>query len=291
MKLELTVDRQTLRPGEGLAGTVELRGYPRGIKVTVSLQGEEIVGANHLFRSYVLPLVEQTHQFESSGEKVQSEPFTFELPDKVPPSYASWDLRCQYFLKARARPRLLEEISRLHLTVLPPDDPWIEVNATEMVVENNGIKLLAQVDSPHITTGDQVRGELLMSQEEAAAQLPERISFRLAAIEESKVSDYRKVLWVQSHDIEPTQEAVLPINGFFEFPVDETAPFSGEWNLFRVHYGLRVGLTPAGGGREERQSLPIQVYRSYEPVRESPRRSDRRSDQGTGLNPTPQTEL
>jgi hypothetical protein len=285
VKLELTVDKQTLRPGEGLSGTVELRDYPKGVKVTVSLQGEEIVGANHLFRSYVLPILEETHTFQSTGEKVQSEPFTFQMPDQTRPSYASWDLRCQYFLKARARPRLLEEISRLHLTVLPPDDPWIEQNSVELTVDNKGIKLVALVETPHITTGDVVHGELLLSQESPEAALPERISFRLAAIEESKVSDYRKVLWVQAHDIEPTSAAELPINGFFEFPVDQTAPFTGEWNLFRVHYGLRVGLTPAGGGREERQSLPIQVFRHYDPVREE------QSEQGMGLSPAPQTEL
>ena len=270
MKIDLAVDRQTLRPGEGITGTVELRDYPKGVKVTVSLQGEEIVGANHLFRSYVLPLLEDSYTFQSTGEKVQSEPFSFNLPDKIPPSYASWDLRCQYFLKARARPRILEEISRLHLTVLPPADPWLEANSKEMVVEKGGVKLIAHVEAPHVYTGELVRGELLLSQEEANAQLPERISFRLAAIEESKVSDYRKVLWLQSHDIEPTNAAEMPINGFFEFPVDETAPFTGEWNLFRVHYGFRVGMTPAGGGREERQSLPIQVYRAYEPIETPP---------------------
>lgn len=266
MKLELSVDKQTLSPGEDLFGTVELSDYPKGVKVTVSLQGEEIVGANHLFRSYVLPILEETHTFQSSGEKVQLEHFKFQLPGKLAPSYASWDLRCQYFLKARARPRVLEEINRLHLTVLPPDDPWIEQNAVELTVDNQGIKLVALVETPHITTGDVVHGELLLSQEKPEAALPERISFRLAAIEESKVSDYRKVLWVQAHDIEPTSAAELPINGFFEFPVDPTAPFSGEWNLFRVHYGFRVGLIPAGGGREERRSLPIQVFRHYDPT-------------------------
>lgn len=266
MKLELTVDKQTLRPGEALEGTVEVRDYPKGVKVTVSLQGEEIVGANHLFRSYVLPILEEVQTFETSGEKLQSFPFKFELPEKLAPSYASWDLRCQYFLKARARPRILEEISRLHLTVLPPNDPYPEATSVELVVENAGIKLMALMETPHIYTGDLVYGELALSQEQPEARLPDRISFRLAAIEESKVSDYRKVLWVQAHDIEPTAAAAVPIQGFFEFPVDATAPFSGEWNLFRVHYGFRVGLTPAGGGREERKSLPIHVYRAYEPI-------------------------
>ncbi|MCE7869292.1 hypothetical protein DYH09_02830 [bacterium CPR1] len=286
MRLELNVERQTLHPGDVVEGEVELTDYPKGIKVIVSLQGEEIVGANHLFRSYVLPLVEQMHSFTSTGEHSQRESFRFQLPERTPPSYASWDLRCQYFLKGRARPRILEEISRLHLTVLPPEDPFPESAGAELAVENGGIKLTGLLHASHLYTADSLRGELVLERGEGVeSPLPERISFRFAAIEESKVSDYRKVLWVQSHDIEPAPQAELPLNGYFEFPIEETAPFSGEWSLFRVHYGFRVGLTPPGGGREERVSLPIQVYRAYEPLPEEP------SKTGTGFSPPPQTEL
>ncbi|MEW6279237.1 MAG: hypothetical protein AB1758_11470, partial [Candidatus Eremiobacterota bacterium] len=267
-------------PGDPVDGCVELSGAPPGVPVTVTLQGEEIVGANHLFRSYVLPVAEEALSVESTGELVQRIPFRFAIPYQAPPSYASWDLRCQYFLKARAQSGWRNEITRLHLTVLPPALPPPTAHPAELVVEDEGIRLSAHVASNCLFTGNSLHGHLTLSREKPEAPLPARISFRLAAIEESKVSDYRHVLWVQSHDIEPTEDAEMPLGGLFDFPVDQTAPFTGEWNLFRVHYGFRVGLTRPGRGRERRESLPILVFRDYEPARPTP-------SGGTGLSPAP----
>lgn len=276
--VDLELERQSVLPGEEIRGRVTVTGVTSFKSLTLSLQGEEVLGAGSLVRSYVYPVLDEVRTFGApmgAGDFVQ--PFSFRIPDTAPPSYASPDLRCQYFLKARLQlggrmglGRLGgDTIKRLHLTVLPSDEGAVPVVSRELVLEDGGLRLVAFLEDTAIRSGESLRGSLQLHRSSDDTELPSRLTFRLAAIEESLSSSYshRQVLWVQTHDVEPSPYMDFPVQGLFEFPLPEDAPFSGDWTSFRIHYGFRVGMN-LRGGRQIRESLPIEVHRRYaEPLR------------------------
>ena len=261
-EIELELDRQTLRPGEVLSGTVLSHGGPSE-HLTLSLQGEEILSADSIAYNYVLPIVEQKIEVRPDS---QGTPFSFTLPDHAPPTYASSDLKCQYFLKLRRPGGLLgrETIQKFHLSVLGPPAP--EEAAPRCVsLKDPNVTVEVQLDRTNLYTGDSLTGELYIDRTNASAQLPKLLSFRLAAIEESVERGYnhRKVVWLATHDVVPDPaDLELPLRGVFEFPIPEDAPFCGEWATFRVHYGFRISVDFADGNNV-RESAPVQVYRRY----------------------------
>lgn len=271
--VDLYVERQSVMPGEEIRGRVTVSGISTYKSLSLSLQGEEVLGAGSLVRSFVYPVLDEVRNF---GAPIQAsdfvQPFAFRIPETAPPSYASRDLRCQYFLKARLQMggrmglgRLGgDTIKRLHLTVLPSDADAAAGRSRELVLDEGGVRLVAVLDDVSVRTGESLRGHLQLHRDGEDTELPTRLTFRLAAIEESLAPSYthREVLWVQTHDVEPNPDMEFPIEGLFEFPVPEDAPFSGDWTSFRIHYGFRVGMN-LRGGRQIRESLPIEVHRHY----------------------------
>lgn len=273
-ELELEVERQSVHAGEEVRGRVTLRGVSSYRDLTVTLQGEEVLDAGNLVRSYVYPVMAESRRLAGDGETpAEGEfAFAFPLPREIHPSYASSRIRCRYLLKARLKagglmPR--EVIQRLHLTVLPPFLEEQPATPHDLVIEEGGLRLEAHLERTTLASGESLRGSLLLDRETDEVPLPTRLTFRLAAIEESTEPGFRhrQALWVQSHEVEPTPRTEFPLWGTFEFPVDRDAPFTGEWNTFRLHYGFRVGMN-LPGGRQVRRSLPIRVYRRYIPARE-----------------------
>lgn len=265
-EIELELDRQTLRPGEVLSGRVFGPGRP-GEQLTLSLQGEEVLSADNIAFSYVLPMVDERFEVRPNPEGC---PFSFTLPGHSPPSYASQELRCQYFLKLRRLGGLLgrETIRRFHMSVLPPEPPT-EPEPLLVTLSQPPVSVEVQLDRTNLCTGESLTGELVISRTDDTAPLPRMLSFRFAAIEEAVEPGYthRKVVWLETHDVVPDPELVFPVRGMFEFPIPEEAPFSGEWATFRVHYGFRIGVKLADG-TDVRESAVVNVFRRYAARRE-----------------------
>ncbi|HXE73723.1 MAG TPA: hypothetical protein VNO81_13760 [Candidatus Nitrosotenuis sp.] len=295
--LDIVVDRQILHPGEEVRGRVVLAEGLQARSLTVSLQGEEVLGAHNISGLFVLPLVEESKQL--TPEDLE---FSFRIPPDAPPSYASIDLRCQYFLKVRlSTGGLREGIRKLHLTVLPRETPGEGAGPLDLALEHGGVKLEVRLDNPVLAWGESLFGSLILNRLEEEAELPTLLTFRFACVEESTdpAFRHRRALWVQSHEVPVSEELDFPIVGTFEFPLDiETGgpwsasesplrvlsqlvtgqtgsstialPFTGTWPSFRVFFGFRMGMRLAGGG-DVRQSVNLHVYRRYLPEKARPR--------------------
>jgi hypothetical protein len=255
-QLDLDVERQAVLPGEELTGSLLLDGVSSYRSLSVSLQGEEVIGANSIVGAFVFPLFDHVQRLSGTGSVF---PFSFTLPKNAPPSYSSSDLRCQYFLKARLQIGLgHEQIRRLHITLLPQPAPENPGDILTASVEEAGATLNLEIPACSVANGDTLAAAWTLH---ASAERPSRINLQLAAIEETtRKPQHRKVLWVQDQhlDISADQGAVL-------FPIPRDAPFSGDWNTFRVHYGFRASMSFASG-KQTRASLPIHVYRHYIPA-------------------------
>ncbi|MBS2039344.1 hypothetical protein JST97_30445 [bacterium] len=262
-EIEIDLIQGTLRPGETLSGVVRVHGSGEPL-VHLTLQGEEVLGAGNLAFQYVVPFFELTSTIDCSQGPA---PFQFVLPDSLPPTYFSQDLRCLYVLKARrkgagsALPFFKRDaIHRINIPILP-----LEGTANReqhwFVLPAGGVELEVRLDSCQVEPGQSLTGELRISKV-SDGPMPRSLTFRFAAIEESTQKDYnhRKVTSLQTQDITPEPDLEYPMQGFFEFPVDLNSPASGQWNTFKVHYGFRVGLT-LSNGEQVRQSLPIEVCR------------------------------
>jgi len=271
MKRSLLIDleRQSVHAGDEVRGSISVVGGVGGQDLWVGLHGEEIVAANSIVGSLVCTHVDEVKHLEAESAVGGPFPFSLQVPADVPPSYASRDMRCEYFVKAGLPLGLAREVhQRMHLTVLPPIQEDRPDEPHDLALEEAGARLELHVDCTTVASGESVRGRLLLNADEA---VPERLSFWLGAIEEPKDVAYshRKVLWEVAHEVRP--EGNVPIGGTFEFPIPKDAPFTGEWRGFQLRYEMRVGIDFAGG-RHVSQALPVHVYRKYVPATADPAR-------------------
>ena len=262
-EVEIDLIQATMRPGETLSGVVRVHGTGEPL-VHLTLQGEEVLGAGNLAFQLVLPFLELSTTVDCSQGPAA---FQFVMPDDLPPTYFSQDLRCLHVLKARRKgtgsaiPLFRRDaIQRMNIPVLA-----LESTAAQeqhwFVLPAGGVELEVRLDSCQVEPGRSLTGELKI-RKVSEGPLPRSLTFRFAAIEESTQKGYshRKVTSLQTQDIVPEPDLEYPMQGFFEFPIDLNSPASGQWNTFKVHYGFRVGLT-LSNGEQVRQSLPIEVCR------------------------------
>jgi hypothetical protein len=273
MLLEIELDYQVLQPGDELLGWVTVED-PDTESVEVVFFGEETLGHNDIARCYILPVVDERVVLPlAKGGGRQRLEFRFTVPDEAPPTFASRDVRCEYAVKAIARRGFWKRslIQRLHVTMLPPTPGDLQALPTELEVDHPDLRLVARLDQTIVLTGDCLSGTLLLDRKNDHAQLPKSLSFRLAAIVEStdKFYSHRDVLSLDVKDVEIDPELQLPLIGDFEFPIPSTAPSSGTWNSFRVHYGFRVVLHDHEG-RDFRRSTFVRVLRDIRERRDFP---------------------
>ena len=263
---EIELDRQVVQAGDELLGWITVQGEDIE-SVEVAFQGEEILGANDITHSLVLPVADEKVELHGKGELSRTE-FRLKVPDDAPPSYASRDIRCQYSVKASIKRGFWRRnlYRKLHVTVLPTLSEGLSAMPEELEVEHDHLRLIARLDQNVVLTGEAVTGTLLFEKKAEDAKLPSKLSFRFASIEEStaKGHTHRHVLNLDSKDIEVDQDLELPFTGFFEFPIHEAAEPSGTWNLFKVHYGFRVAFYDREG-KDHRCSTMVRVVRDLAP--------------------------
>ena len=266
MELDIELDRQVVQAGDEIKGWVTFDG-DEAESVEVAFQGEEILGANDISHSFVLPVADEKFELEM-GKGQSRQEFTLQVPVDAPPSYASQNVRCQYCVKATIRRGFWRRnvIRKLYVTVLPSLAEGLTATPEELEVEHDDLKLIARLDQNVVLTGEPLTGSLLFDKKSDGAKLPKKLSFRFAAIEEStqKAYHHRRVLTLETHDIEVDQELELPFTGYFEFPIHHSAEPSGTWNMFKVHYGFRVTFYDQQG-KDHRESTMIRVVRDMQP--------------------------
>lgn len=272
MNFDIDLDRQVLQPGDELLGWLTMDD-PEVESVEVVFQGEEILGANDVLRRYILPVVDEKQSVASRGGLHRHE-FRFVVPAEAPPTYASQDMRCEYSVKAIVKRGGWRRamIARMHVTILPTTQREdLRALPEELEVEHPDLHLIARLDHTIVLTGESVSGTIHLDRKNAEARLPTKLSFRLAAIEEStdKYFPHREVLSLDTHDVDVDQEMTLPLVGDFEFPISSTAEPSGTWNTFKVHYGFRVVLYDHTG-KDYRRSTFVRVLRDIQLRRDLP---------------------
>lgn len=271
MNFEIELDRQVLQPGDELVGWITIDETDVE-SVEVIFFGEEILGANDIARCYILPVVDEKTTLARDGGFYRRE-FRFVVPPEAPPTFASRDVRCQYAVKAIAKRGFWKRspISRLQLTILPATPGELQAIPTELEVDHPDLRLIARLDQTIVVTGDSLSGTLSLERKNDDAKMPKGLSFRLAAIVEStdKFYSHREVLALDVNDVEIDPQLELPFAGMFDFPIASTAPPSGTWNTFRVHYGFRVVLLDHEG-KDFRRSAFIRVLRDIRERRDIP---------------------
>ena len=265
MNFEIELDRQVVQAGDELLGWITLTDEDVE-SVELAFQGEETLGAND-YSTYVLPVADEKMTLNAKGG-LQRKEFRFTVPDDAPPTYASRNLRCEYLVKATIRRGFWRRnvYRKLYVTVLPSLAEGLTAMPEELEVEHDDLRLIARLDQNVVLTGESLTGSLFFEKKRDEAKLPTRLSFRLAAIEESTEAsfEHRQVLTLETHDIEVDPELKLPFTGFFEFPIHHSAEPSGTWNLFKVHYGFRVTFYDQEG-QDHRESTMIRVVRDMLP--------------------------
>jgi hypothetical protein len=273
MEFDLELDYQVLQPGQELLGWVTLDD-PDCESVEIVFAGEEILGANDIARRYILPVVDEKVSLPlEKGRGRQRKEFRFMVPPEAPPTYASRDVRCEYAVKAIVKRGFWKRslIQRLHVTILPATQGELQALPSELEVDHPDLRLIARLDQTIVLTGESLSGSLVLEKKTENAQLPRSLSFRLACIVEStdKFYSHREVLSLDVRDVEVDPALELPLVGDFDFPIASTAPPSGTWNSFRVHYGFRVVLYDHEG-KDFRRSAFIRVLRDIQERRDVP---------------------
>jgi len=263
---DIELDRQVVQAGDELVGWLTLSGVEVA-SVEVTFHGEEILGANDIAYSFVLPVADHKLDIPAEGGLDRKE-FRFKVPDEAPASYASRNIRCHYMVKASLKRGFWrpECHRKLDVTVMPSLLEGLTTEPEELEVEHDELRLIARLDRNVVLTGETLTGSLLFEKKNEGAKLPTKLSFRFAAIEEStqRGFSHREVLSLQTHDIDVDQELELPFTGFFEFPIHHAAAPSGTWNMFKVHYGFRVTFYDQDG-KDHRESTMIRVMRDMQP--------------------------
>lgn len=263
---EIELDRQVVQPGDEILGWITVQGEDVET-VEVAFQGEEILGANDITHTLVLPVADEKLQLQAKSDLPRQE-FRLKVPDDAPPSYASRDIRCEYTVKASIKRGFWHRTMyrKLAVTVMPNLPEGLAPLPEELEVEHDDLRLIARLDQTAVLAGEPLTGSLFFDTKSDSAKLPTKLSFRFASIEESTTRSHphRHVLHLDTHDIEVDPELKLPFMGYFEFPIHHSAEPSGTWNLFKVHYGFRVTFYDQNGN-DHRCSTTIQVVRDLEP--------------------------
>jgi hypothetical protein len=263
---EIELDRQVVQAGDEILGWITIQGEDVE-SVEVAFQGEEILGANDISHVLVMPVADEKLELEANSDLPRQE-FRLKVPDDAPPSYASRDIRCQYTVKASVKRGFWRRnmYRKLSVTVMPALPEGLTATPEELEVEHDNLRLIARLDQNVVLTGELLTGSLEFDKKADDAPLPTKLSFRFASIEESLNTGHahRRVLTLESHDIDIDPDLELPFTGFFEFPIHHAAEPSGTWNMFKVHYGFRVTFYDQDGN-DHRESTMVRVVRDMQP--------------------------
>jgi len=277
--LDIELDRQIYRPGEEIAGTIRLTTDKRVTykEMSVSFQGEEILGAHSFLRTKVLPFINEKtvylpvpgkdesqqsdHEHGSFETESVSFPISFKVPSDVPPSYSSDAFRCVYFIKGRlSLPWSFDVIEKIHITVVPYMQSERENEPPVLSHEEENLKIRIELDKGSMLAGDTMTGTFYM--EHIPEEAPRLVSFQLKAQEHSLVDDFPllRTIWSIQREVPLTDVDTGYTMAKFEFPVPEDAPFSYKWHGFEIIWSFCV-IIHAFDGRELELDKGFTVHR------------------------------
>jgi len=251
--LDIELDRQIFRPGEEINGTIRLNTDRKLVyrEMSVSFQGEEILGTHSFLRTKILPFINekatflpghdknephQSHHDQSSFETESvSFPISFRIPRDAPPSFSSDAFMCIYCIKGRiALPWAFDLIEKIHITVVPYMNGQIEDELPVLSHEEDNMKIRIELDKGSMLAGDTMTGTFFM--EHISEEAPRLVSFQLKAQEHSLEEDFPllRTMWSIQKEVPLTDVDTGYTMAKFEFPVPEDAPFSYKWHGFEV---------------------------------------------------------
>jgi len=270
--MDIELSRQVFRPGDTVEGilrvTVE---KPASIKeITLSLQGEEIVGAGSIARTKILPLIHDVQSIPlarmekgdlNEGEKSFLYPLSFSIPSNAPPSYASDAFKCAYYIKGRIDvPWAFDVIEKLHLTVVPYEPGGVMKDAEEFAFEEEGLRGRIELEKDNLLAGDTLAGALHLDY--TLDEIPMAVELQVHAHERSLLPGYPlgRIVWKSTREMEIKDVETGYTMIRFEFPIPPDAPFSHRWNIFEVAWELIVSIA-SPGRKERKETKPLVVRR------------------------------
>jgi hypothetical protein len=270
--LDIELTRQVFRPGDKVEGTAMVNpGRQVNLKeLTLSLQGEEVVGAASLARTKILPLINEVHTIPLSHmEEGVSRgdgntfhyPLTFTLPANAPPSYASDAFKCSYYIKGRIDiPWAFDVIEKLHITIVPYEPGAEEKAAEEFSFEEEGLRGRIELEKDTLLAGDTLTGVLHLDY--TLDETPMAVELQVHAQERSLLPGYplTRTIWRSTRDLEIKDVDTGYTMVRFEFPIPADAPFSHRWNIFEVAWELLVTIG-SPDKKERREVKPLTIRR------------------------------
>lgn len=280
MKTSLDIDltRQIFRPGEEIHGKVYLHTdrKPKIRELIVSLQGEEMLGANSIARSIIRPIINEKvvflknrdgmEKFEGNGAtgmETASFPITFKIPEDASPSYASDTLQCSYFIKGRLDlADAFDVIEKMRITIVPYTQDDAPPHPVNILLEEENLKINVELEKDVLLAGETLSGSLQM--EHIPQKAPTQVNFELRAQERSTEEkfQFKRTLWNLTKEV-PLKDLDID-TGYtlakFEFPIPLDVPFSHKWRSFEVRWSFRVSVSTYDG-RELKIEKPLQLKR------------------------------
>lgn len=266
--LDIELERQIFRPGEEIAGTIRLTTDKKVAyrEMSISFQGEEILGAHSFLRTKILPFVnekkvvlpvpgkEEPHRAHHEQGAYETEsvsfPISFKVPSDAPPSYSSDAFRCIYCIKGRLTlPWAFDVIEKIHITVVPYMEGQKEDEPPVLSHEEDNLKIRIELDKGSMLAGDTMTGTFYM--EHIPEEAPRLVSFQLKAQEHSMEEDFPllRTIWSIQREVPLTDVDSGYTMAKFEFPVSEDAPFSYRWHGFEVIWSF-CAIIQTFDGRE-----------------------------------------
>ncbi|MCL5773760.1 MAG: hypothetical protein M1536_05205 [Firmicutes bacterium] len=257
--LEIELERQVYYPGEKITGKVNLQTESpiKVRKLILTFHAEEVLGADaastslnpYLVKtSLITPLIKDEKilkepkppesQIEISAEEF---PFEFIIPENSPASFSSGYSSCLYFLTARAEiPMGVDIISKSHITIFPRYEEKKPM-PIDFGTEEENLKIRISVEKDIFYIADSVEG--IIDIEYPSAEQPSKIIMALKALEESLEEKiiHKRELWNTRQMVElDVKSAAEAAYGKFSFPIPRQAPFSYQWNTFKVSWYLEL---------------------------------------------------
>lgn len=270
--LDIELDRQLYLPGEEINGRVILKfpGPKRIENLFLTLHGEEITGANNIIMSIVNPILKEELFLYSEKKEERplvntgTYPFRFNLPEDIPPSFASGNFSCLYYLSCKINWAPVKNmIIKRALTVVPAPISLPKPLEIEFGTLEEDIKLDIYLEKEFAFTGQLLRGNYNL--EFNPKNPPKKLTIKLTAeaFSYGENISFKETIW-ETQKILPLVIKKEPhIRENFGINLPAYVPFTGIWNTFRVDWKIHAAAEFKNGKKIKSESH-FDVYKFYE---------------------------